>query len=523
MGPGEGIYLREDLKLLVELGQRLDEPAYRMGVSWRQFLIGILLRIRDRHGNLKELVPNRAQAEYERRCGRRNIVLKARQLGMTTWIAARFFINTVTRPGSLSVQVAHDQASAEGMFRIVHRFLENLPERLRGGALLTSRANVGQLVFPSLDSEYRVETAADPNAGRGLTIHNLHCSEVARWPRDGEATLVSLRAAVPPEGEVVLESTPNGAGGCFYDEWQRAPQTGYVTHFFPWWWEAEYALTGAKVREASEEEVRLIEGFGVTEEQIAFRRRMRASFRELWGQEFAEDPISCFLASRECVFDMEAVEKRLTELSAPRAGGAGTAAEERDNGRLLIWWPPRPKGEYILGADPAGGGSGGDYACIQVVERTSGLQCAEWQGHFPPQQLATRVASLGREYNNAVAAVERNNHGYGVLAHLDASEHYPEIYEQRNQPGWLTSAVTRPRMIEHFAALLSSAPQLFSSPRLLAECRTFVRHADGTAAAARGAHDDCVLAMAIALAVRQELSGRPRGGGQIELGSMARD
>ena len=75
---------------------------------------------------------------------------------------------------------------------------------------MKSRSNVRQIVFPRLDSEYRVETA-DDNAGRGMTIHYLHCSEVSRWPRDAAETLASLRAAVVPEGEIVLESTPNGA------------------------------------------------------------------------------------------------------------------------------------------------------------------------------------------------------------------------------------------------------------------------------------------------------------------------
>ena len=178
------------------------------------------------------------------RCSKRNIVLKARQLGITTYVAARFFDHTITHPGTLSVQVAHDQQSAEEIFRIVHRFVENLPAPLRKGALRTSRANVRQIVFPWLDSEYRVETAADPNAGRGLTIQNLHCSEVARWPRDAAATLASLRAAVPPDGEIVLESTPNGACGCFYDEWLRAHETGYTRHFFPWWWEPTYRRRG---------------------------------------------------------------------------------------------------------------------------------------------------------------------------------------------------------------------------------------------------------------------------------------
>ena len=95
--------------------------------------------------------------------------------------------------------------------------------------------------------------------------------------------------------------------------------------------------------------------------------------------------------------------------------------------------------------------------------------------------------------------MERNNHGYGVLAHLTASEGYARVYEQRNQAGWLTSSATRPRMIEEFAAMLANFPQLFASTKLLAECRTFVRREDGSPAAAQGAHDDCVMAMANSL------------------------
>ena len=205
------------------LGPYTDSPEAR---TWREYLMHRLLRIRDKNGRLRNFKLNRAQQDLERTSGKRNIVLKARQLGVTTYVAARFFINCITREGTLSVQVAHDQRSAEEIFRIVHRLLENLPPEMRKDALVTSRANVRQVVFPKLDSEYRVETAADPNAGRGLTIHNLHCSEVARWPRDVSETLASLRAAVPPEGEIFLESTPNGAGGTFYDEWQRCSANG---------------------------------------------------------------------------------------------------------------------------------------------------------------------------------------------------------------------------------------------------------------------------------------------------------
>ena len=302
-----------DLELLVRLGTVLDYRTFRAGATVEDLLIEGLLKIRSKAKGLVRLRPNRAQREYAASCSRRNIVLKARQLGMTTYIAARFFIQTITQPGTTAVQVAHSQESAEEIFKIVHRFWENLPEGMQRGALVTSRSNVRQIVFPRLDSEYRVATAADPNAGRGLTIHNLHCSEVARWPRDGMETLASLRSAVPDDGEIVLESTPNGAGGVFYEEWQRADETGYQKHFFPWWYDGEYRVKEglAAVQPLTPEEEQLMERERLSDAQIAWRRMNRAQLRGLAAQEFAEDAVTCFRASGECVFDLQAIEQAI--------------------------------------------------------------------------------------------------------------------------------------------------------------------------------------------------------------------
>ncbi len=219
-----------DLEALMALGKRLDKRTKRG--SYREVLAASLLRVRNKRGRLVKLESNLAQREFELKCGPKNIVLKARQMGISTWVAARFFLSTITRPGTLTVQVAHTQEAAEEIFRMVHRFVENLPQDLKSGALKRSRSNRRQLVFPGLDSEYRVETAGDANAGRGLTIQNLHCSEVARWGANAPEVLASLRAAVPPDGEIVLESTPNGMGGCFYREWQRAERDGICAAFF---------------------------------------------------------------------------------------------------------------------------------------------------------------------------------------------------------------------------------------------------------------------------------------------------
>jgi hypothetical protein len=465
------------------------------------------LKIRNKNGELVALQPNRSQTQFKREAGRRNIVLKARQVGITTWIAARFFLHTIQHPGTMTVQVAHDHSSAEAIFRIVHRFLENLPEEMRAGALKTSRANVRQIRFRELDSEYRVESAADLNAGRGLTIHNLHCSEVARWPREAVEALASLRAAVVPQGEIVLESTPNGAGGSFYEEWQSASETGYVRHFFPWWLEDSYQRPagGLKFTEEEEELRRKVEkdfGQKLSCEQIAFRREIRRQFGKRAPQEFAEDAESCFLASGECLFDVEVVERQLKASQPP--------LESHDRAQLLVWLTPVHDGKYVIGVDPAGGGTKGDFACAQVVHRESGLQCAELYGHYSPKELAEEVAALGRRFNDAMIAVERMNHGHGVLMYLREVARYANLYQARDQDGWDTNALTRVEMINWLVTFLDQQPGLFQSERLLRECRAFVRRADGSGEAAPGAHDDAVMAMAIAQYVRREI-GQKKG------------
>jgi hypothetical protein len=505
-GRGEQV-LTSDLYLLQQFGAVLDHRLQDNTV--RDWLIAKLLKIRPKNSSLTPLHLNRAQQEYSRRCSKRNIVLKARQLGVTTYVAARYFIQTITRPGTLTVQVAHNDDSAQAIFRMVHRFWEKLPKALQEGALVRSRANVHQIVFPKLDSEYRVETA-DDNAGRGMTIHNLHCSEVSRWPRNGLETLASLRAAVVPDGDIVLESTANGAAGVFYEEWQKAGETGYTQHFFPWWYESRYQEETWPPQALTQEEEELAQKHGLSEAQLAWRRMRWRDLRRMAAQEYAEDPVACFLASGECVFDLEAVEQ-----ASVRAG----QAETEDNGRMMTWLPPSGGRQYVIGVDTAGGGAEGDYSCAQVIERAMGLQCAELRGHFPPFELARRVAVLGRKYEGALVAVERNNHGYGVLAHLKELN-YENIFAQGGQEGWLTSAASRPAMIENLAAVLMAKPELFHSPRLLGELRTFVRHGDGNAAAADGAHDDCVMAMAVAMAVRREDAGRVARRGVMAMASL---
>jgi hypothetical protein len=333
-----------------------------------------------------------------------------------------------------------------------------------------------------MDAEYRVVSAGNRNAGRGLTVQNLHCSELARWPGDAADILAGLRAAMAPDGELILESTPQGVGGCFYEEWRKAEETGTVRHFFPWWMESRYQADEVDEASVTEEERELMERHGLKRSQIAYRRRIRADFRGLTAQEYAEDEESCFLASGESVFELAAVEARIQTAPEP--------VERRKNGELEIWLPPVRGKEYVVAVDPAGGGSDGDYSAAQVLE------------------MARYVTALAAEYNGAWLVVERNNQGSGVLALIETACKYDRIYRQGGQAGWLTTSSSKPMVIGQLDAALVEEPDRFQSRRLLGECRSFVRQPNGSSGAQSGTHDDRVMAMAIGIAARAELAGR---------------
>ena len=490
-------------EMLAELGRGMDnaEDAIRLTEK--------MLQIRDRQGRVGPLRANEAQRRFERQRGRQNIVLKARQMGLTTWVAGRFFLRTALRPGVTTLLVAHNRESAEMLFGIVGRFWELLPKDVQEGELRLRRLNSGEMVFAATGSEFRVASAADLNAGRGLSVQNLHCSEVSRWPGDAKATLAGLRAALAPEGELVLESTPTGAYGAFYDEWHgavaprepgamnagEARQEGLVRHFLPWWMEPSYLGPAVPGDEMTGEEAALVAQHGLRPEQIGFRRVLERSYGGLRSQEFAEEAERCFRATGACCFELQAIERRLEELGEPMT--------RQRNGALLEWLPPVPGRRYLLAVDTAGGGAEGDFAAVQVLDVQTGIQCAELQERMRPAALAEICEQLAKVYQGALVAVERNNHGAAVLALLETRPGV-RLYRQGGQTGWLTSAASKPEMIARLGTLLQQTPERFLSRRLLAECRTFVADEHGRAGAVAGAHDDLVMAMALGQAVRAE-------------------
>ena len=153
------------------------------------------------------------------------------------------------------------------------RFYEHTPIEVKPQV---STSNAKELVFGLLDSGYKLGTAENKNVGRSATIQLLHGSEVAFWNNASEHA-TGIMQAVPnaPGTEVIMESTANGVGNYFHQQWQMAEAgiSDFIAIFVPWYWQEEYTITAPLnfILTGDEEELKL--QYNLSDEQINWRRK----------------------------------------------------------------------------------------------------------------------------------------------------------------------------------------------------------------------------------------------------------
>jgi len=469
--------------------------------------IELVLKVRTKNAKTVPFRLNPIQKLVAKERALRNIYLKPRQIGLSTFILASNFADVATTPNWFVRVAANDKDTTETLFQTIRFFYDSLPKELKP---VTRYENKRELFFPRLNSGIDVMTAGGDAPGRGTTINALHCSEVAFWRGDPESILAGMLESVPLSGKVDLESTPNGVGGMFYQKYMLAKsgEGEYKSHFFPWWLDPGYSLTDEQAqalgvavdRPLSDDEQTLFNRVDLTREQLNWRRWKSTSASKLFAQEYPEDDASCFLVSGSGYFDSEAITR------AKQIGEREPLSTE-DNGHLKIWQEPKAGQRYFIGADVAEGLNTGDFSAAYVLDQ-SGEQVAALHGHGTPHSYAEKLDKLGRRYNNALLAPERNNHGHAVLSTLMFELDYPTLYKHEDydsssgeRPGWVTSSKTKPIAINNLAEFLKDAPECFHDVDLFQELRTFVEK-DGKLGATSGCFDDRVMALAIALTVR---------------------
>jgi hypothetical protein len=249
---------------------------------------------------------------------------------------------------------------------------------------------------------------------------------------------------------------------------------------------------------------------------------MRANLGEKgWRQEVLRD----FLGSGDTYISTNVISQydRASKSSPPvRTTFAKWANEEQKgqesgDGALWIWREPMEGHEYIIGVDCAEGvGKEGDNSCFQVIDASSMEQVAEFYSNLvPPNVFAQIIHQIGIYYNTATVVVENNSIGSAVLSSLGNDLGYESVYyENKKTSSRLGIKVTpsnRPVLLEAMQSRLMNGSVRVNSQRLVSEMKTFIYSPQKKRAEAiRGKHDDAIMALCLALYVRDErLRGLP--------------
>lgn len=238
------------------------------------------LKIRGKSGEISPFELNKAQlhihtlVEQQRAAtGKvRAIVLKGRQQGCSTYVEGRFYWRVTHQKGMRAFILTHEETATKNLFEMAKRYHEHCP-----GAVKPSieASNAKELIFGGLDSGYKLGTAGNKSVGRSSTVQYLHGSEIGFWQHADEHAK-GIMQAVPdmPGTEIFMESTANGVGNYFHQQWQLAEsgQSDFIAIFVPWFWQDEYRRGVPEGFELTAEEAELQELYGLDHQQLSWRR-----------------------------------------------------------------------------------------------------------------------------------------------------------------------------------------------------------------------------------------------------------
>jgi hypothetical protein len=456
------------------------------------------------------------------------IVLKARQVGISTLFLLWHLDATMFTPNTTTCILAHRQDSLKKLFRIIRIAYKSCPDsfRLADGTVWkkpqASYDNANEIYFKDLDSTIYVALEA-----RSDTVHRLHVSEAAHI-KDADDVLTATLGAVPDDGGVVsMESTANGMGGVFFEMWEESEQgeSQYAPFFVGYQDDPDYSDhvpdVGNMEASLTDEEKDLIANHRHTFGNVAWRRRRKsnAAARKKFAQEFPSHAEEAFLTTGRSPFDRELIKDWIIR----------KPLESKMEGRLHYWIKPQKGRRYILGCDAASGRGvenlsqeevkegGTDYQVIEVWDCETLQLCAAFRGKWPYERLHQIVYQLGREYNDAYVVIEAQDHGLTVINSLvnhvgmgplapypRGMIHTTEVLDEKGKPltkkwGFYTNLKTRPLVIDHMASLILDGEIRCYWRKMQSECMKFIIDDLGVARAMDGYKDDTVLCCAFTL------------------------
>jgi hypothetical protein len=368
-----------------------------------------VLKIRTKSGEIQPFVLNSAQVyihskieEQLARTGKVRVnILKGRQQGASTLVQARFYHRVSMRPGQRAVILTHLGDSTDALFEMTKRYHDLAPDVFRPH---TGAANANELLFDRLDSGYVVATAGNRKGiGRGRTFQFFHGSEVALWDNAHEL-MAGLGQTVPdlPGSEIIKESTANGVGNAFHQDWQAAErgEGDYLNIFVPWFWQPEYRrqVTPGFILEPDERDyLERYEARGLTIEHMAWRRAKLAT--DLRGD--------------VSLFDQEYPSE--ANLAFSRVAGDPLITADLVSRATKLGLNIVPTGPKIMGVDPAEYGDDSTAIITRQGRRFGELK--RFYKHGPMEVVAKVAAIADKEHPDAIN-IDATGIGSGIADRL---------------------------------------------------------------------------------------------------------
>lgn len=420
---------------------------------------------------------------------RKTLILKARQLGITTatcvWLADR----AIFRPEAYNtIQLGHEGDAVSRMNQMIRVAVDGLPQQLRPGMKPDTSEMIGLSHNGSL---FKQSMAGGRSQGRSYTFRAFHATEVGYWPQGSSArsgkrvdedTWGSVNSTIHehPDNRIMVESTADGPMGLFHRLCLTAQESDqWAFHFFPWQDFPSYRIKAMPDFEPTTEEEKLIEKFGLDFDQLVWRRNKIEDIGiQVFRREYPMTPAEPFLVAEGMWFDQE----KLNDMQA-------FLPKERLSPKKGWQWfvPPEFGRKYVGGADSAGG-VGRDGASADIF-RDDGLQVASyWSDRASPDELAHEIAKANIKYGGLKWNVEANKYGKRVIAVL--ARLGVKVWRDEKGKPWWSNPSTKAALYTYARTRLDEGTVFFENPLTIAEMLLIREQENGNIEAPKGYHDD---------------------------------
>lgn len=348
---------------------------------WR---LNNLYYIVDKRGQKIKFKLNWAQEDLFQNTWYCNVILKARQLGISTYICMLFLDRCLFNDNMSAGIIAHTLEDAQQMFRRVKFAYDSLPEQIK--TIKSADNDTAQMLKFSNGSSIRVGTSL-----RSSTFQYLHISEFgkicAKYPDKAQEIITGSLNTVAPGQYVFIESTAEGRDGYFYDICKRAEQMqknrdqlsklDFKFFFFPWYKEPSYRI--GNVPNIDNEYLAYFDhmknlGIQLDDEQKAWYIARAATQKDDMRREYPSTPEESWEVSNEGLYyckQMTAarIEKRIGFVPYDDALPVHTAWDLGYNDATSIWFVQVHKKEIRLIEYIEGSGESLQYWLGEIKKR----------------------------------------------------------------------------------------------------------------------------------------------------------